>query len=321
MPTETKDVVQEEKAAEINSDSSVEEILKHSPDAQQEAEKPAESSPEDKPIEEVAEEVSEDVKTPETETVEKEDSSPIPYPRFKEVNDAKNEISSELDKTKESLEEANVLLKDPEVLRLVRQKQGFSGEAIDAELKDLGYQPKPKTEVIVDKAKYDLSKPDGWSDYIEAVAEAKADKKFNLLKDDLSKVQNNEKQRQVNNWIKSQEAEAKKLAKETYKIEYGEAGKTEKDSNTAVGKIARYLQAHPEDAGLGHVKVLKLAIADEGFKLGEQKGVVKEKQRQEKLKSAAMEGEAQTSKEETPQSDWSIDKILKWREKHPDYEL
>lgn len=288
---------------EPNANMSAEEILKFAP--KEEAEPSQESPPEKKPSEETTE-VSEGVKTPEVESEEKE--SPIPYSRFKEVNEEKNQYKSEKEKLEESLEEAQAILNDPEVLRIVRQKQGFSGEEIEAELKELGHEP--ITEV---KSDFDLTKTEGWKDYIDASMQ----KALKPIKETLTQIQQGSKERQVQEQLVSWEAEAKVLAK-GLGIEYGESGKTEKDPNTAIGKISKYIDNHPEDARLGHPKLLKLALAEEGFKFGEQKGVVKEKARQEKLKSVAMEGAPQPGTEDYPQPDWSTERILDWKAKHPE---
>jgi hypothetical protein len=110
--------------------------------------------------------------------------------------------------------------------------------------------------------------------------------------------------------------EAKKLAEDVYKLPYGEKGKDENNVNTAIGKMNAYLDKYPEDAKLGHVKILRLAMADEGFKIGEKKGVEKEQARHDKLRRSAMEDDAQVTKEGTPQSDWSVSEIMSWRRKH-----
>jgi hypothetical protein len=132
------------------------------------------------------------------------------------------------------------------------------------------------------------------------------------LKPITQKLSEREKQEMVSKWT----GEAKKLAEDVYKLPYGEKGKDENNVNTAIGKMNAYLDKYPEDAKLGHVKILRLAMADEGFKIGEKKGVEKEQARHDKLRRSAMEDDAQVTKEGTPQSDWSVSEIMSWRRKH-----
>ena len=77
-----------------------------------------------------------------------------------------------------------------------------------------------------------------------------------------------------------------------------------------------YLNKHPEHAALGPVALLRLAMSSESFKLGEQQGRQAEVERNQKLKAAAMEGDAQIIKDQTPSADWDVGKILEWSRKH-----
>ena len=74
---------------------------------------------------------------PQGETVDAE-GQPIPYSRFKEVNDKSKRYESEL-------EDIRGQLQDPDVLRVLMQKRGYTDAKINETLKQYGY-PEPKTE-------------------------------------------------------------------------------------------------------------------------------------------------------------------------------
>ena len=318
-----------EQTTDVTANSDVNEILKQSPDALAEKEaKPEDSSPEEEQAESAEEASSEDVK-PETEAKEadgaEEDGKPIPYPRFKEVNDEKNTLKTELDELKDAQSKFDAILEDPEVLRAIRKKQGLTDEAID---KELGVAP--KTEAKPDRmaeikaliGDADLSTTDGWLSALATVAEHFSNKSVAPIQKTLTESQKQEQVRTTNTRLEKEATEAAEVCKETFGIEYGDE-KDAKDPNTGAGKILVYLNKYPEkvqlatEGRLSKTDLLRLAMSEEGVKILEKKGETKEKKRQTTLKKAAMEGEAETQGEDYPQADWPTEKIIAWKEKHP----
>ena len=324
---------------ELNEDTSTEDILKQSPDAQEEANTSSESTTEKEPSDttgevEKTQEAEAGAEAEKSEEEKEEDAllnskNPIPYQRFSKTIQQRNEIKKQLTELQQERED---LLSDPDVLRVVLSKQGYNEQQINQQLRTMGVEPankqENKSEEKPDVKKslnelvkdLDLSTTDGWLEAQYRIAQKIAGEtaKAGIQQYDSSKVH----QVEVEKFISTQEKEAKRLSDDVYKIPYGEAGKDEKNPATGVGKISKYLDAHPEDAGLGHVKLLRLALSEEGFKLGEQKGKEEEKSRLRKLKSAAIESDdVTTGKEETPNADWNEQRILEWRKKNPDYQL
>ena len=300
---------------DVTAESSINDILGKSPDAQAEKEAtPSEPSPETEP-QEGAEETPAEGEKPETEAPEGEaveDGKPIPYQRFKQVNEERKQFKTELDELREAQGKFDALLQDPEVLKVIRKKQGFTDEAIESELKESGITPEPKP------GQFDLSTEKGWRDLIRNEIQQAL---FPVQKT-LTETQRMEQTRQMNARFETEKVEASKICKEVYGIEYGDE-KNPTDSTTGAGKIFAYIEKHPEKskmAGMGYLSktdLLRLAIAEEGVKLGEKKGEAKVKERQAKLKAAAMEGEVGTQTEDYPQPDWPSHKIIEWKEKHP----
>jgi len=323
---------------ELNEDTSTEDILKQSPDAQEDAKSSSEATSDEGTSDATGEvdktqEVEAGAETEKSEEEKEEDAllkskNPIPYQRFSQTVKQRNEFKKQVEQFQQEREE---LLSDPDVLRVVLSKQGYSEQQVDQQLKKMGFEtPEQEKEsegvpgqkqALKDLVKdLDLTTTDGWLEAQYRIAQKIADEKAkeNIKQYDNSKVH----QKEIDNFISTQENEAKKLCENTYKIPYGEAGKDEKNPSTAVGKISSYLDKHPEDASLGHVKLLRLALSEEGFKLGEQKGKEEEKKRLAKLKNVAMESDdVTTGKDETPNADWSEQRILDFRKKHPDYQL
>jgi hypothetical protein len=180
-------------------------------------------------------------------------------------------------------------------------------------MKEAGFETEeqlPKKELFKKLGEgLDLTTQEGWFEMMERMFK-------HASKEAISPIEQKLSQKEVQTYILEQETEAKKIAKETYGIEYGTSGKDEGNIQTAVGKMAAYLAKHPEDATLGHVKLLRLALADEGVKLGEKKGLQKEKERQKNLKTSAFEDDAQVTKDGSPTADWSVSEILAWRRKN-----
>ena len=317
METETKDVTAE---------SSVDDILKQSPDAQaEEGATPPEPSTENEQVEGAEETSSEDVK-PETETPEADvddtkdikEGQPVPYARFKQINEERKEVKTELKELQEAQGQFDALLQDPDVLRVIRRKQGLNDDAINAELKEMGIEVKTEP---TEPPKFDLTTTEGWEKKFDFMLNQAIDKRMKPVEQTLTQTQRQEQERVLGQRLEKEKTEAEKVCKE-YGFEYGDE-KNAKDPTTGAGKIWLYLDKHPEKvkmAGLGYLTktdLLRLAVADEGVKLGEKKGQQKEKERQAKLKATAMEGEAEGQTEDYPNADWPTSKIVEWRKKHP----
>lgn len=239
---------------------------------------------------------------------EEEEGSPIPYKRFKQVNDKVKTLETDL-------EEFKGYMHNPIVLRAILQNQGVKDKkAQDKYLRDLGFEieeeiaPKDETRKKILEG-IDLKTTDGWFTAFERMMEAYGEKLISPIQEKLSASEAKE-------YISKEETVAKKLAEEVFKLSYGIVGKDEDNPETAIGKMWAYLQNHPEHAKLGHSTILRLAMSEEGFKLGEQKGVQKEKTRHESLRRSAMEEEGETMKEEEPSPDWDFEKLRKWHRKH-----
>lgn len=245
----------------------------------------------------------------------KKEGAPIPYERFKQWNEKSKTLKSELATLKAEQGEVAELLNDPNVFKAVLQAKGITDPQILAQkMKEAGFETgiEPTEKKVLFKKLsegLDLTKQDDWFEMMERMVK-------HYGKEVLSPIERKLNEKEVQAYIESQETEAKKLSKDTYGLEYGVAGKDESNPNTAVGKMWKYLEKHPEDAGLGHTKILRLALADEGVKLGEEKGKKKELDRQKSLKSSAMEDDAQVGKDEVPSADWSVSKLMAYRRKY-----
>lgn len=241
---------------------------------------------------------------------EVKEGSPVPYTRFKQVNEKAKQFESDYEKQSAELEEARTVLQDPDILELALKKRGYTDAKIAAYFVENGIERKQKDEESTE----DLETVDGWKGLIQ-----------NEIKKALQPVQqiltqrDKEQQKQEHaKWVTEQEKEAATLAKDRYGIEFGTIRKDETNPNTAVGKMWAYLEKNPDDAKLGYVKLLKLAMSDDAVSKGEEKGVRKEKARQVKLKTAAMEDETNISVDEKPDASWLTERIIDYRHKHGD---
>lgn len=231
---------------------------------------------------------------------------PIPFERFKQFVEKRNSMKTEL-------EGIRAFLDKPEVFRAVLQAKGVTDpKVLDQKMKEAGFEVKEEEESedkLFEKFSegVDLTKKTGWFKVMQRMSQYFAKEAIKPIEGKLSEGE-------VSKWIGSQESEAKKLA-EGMDISYGESGKSEGDANTAVGVMAKYLNEHPEDAGLGHVKVLRLALSEKGFKLGKEQGKKEAKKRNDNLKRSAMEDDSQVTKEGAPNSTWSVGEIMAWRRK------
>jgi hypothetical protein len=244
-----------------------------------------------------------------------EEGQPIPYERFKKVNDTRRSIETENKALKAELEEAARLLQNPEVFKsvlkaqgitdpnILRQKMAEAGHVEDAPVADKKEIFKKMTEGV------NLSTQEGWLEVMERMFDHYSKKAIAPIEQKLGR-------KEAEAWLAEREGEARNMAKDVYGVEYGQSGKDENNPNTAVGKMVAYLRKNPDDARLGHAKILKLAMAEEGFRAAEKKGVRKEKERQDGHKRSAMEDDARASRGSAPGKDWSVEELLAWREKY-----
>lgn len=295
---------------EVNENSSTEQILANSPDGKAEAEaSQAQTQATDKTGAVEKTQVSE-------EDVEKqllESKKPIPYDRFSQVIKQRNEIKKEHEEILERQKAFDDFLSDPSILRTFLSKQGYTKEQIDDYFREQRIEEQQKKAEETQEEQPDLNTAEGWQKFI--------DKK---ISEGVSKAlgeydQKRMSKEEAKTFVSENEAKAQALCKDVYGINYGTPGKDEKDVNTGVGKIAKYLKDNPGDAHLGHAKILKLALAEEGFKKAEEKGTQKEKERQQSLKNSALEGD-ETTTVKRPDHNSAISDILAWRKLHPDEE-
>ena len=247
--------------------------------------------------------------TEETESQDDKDESellkknqPIPFERFKQFIDKRNLMKEELGGIKS-------LFENPVIFRAILQSKGVTDPKIlNEKMRDAGFEVEEKEDDKKSLYKkvtegLDLSKQESWFTAFER-----------MFKELSRPIEEKLTDKEVNEWVGTQEAEAKKLA-ESFDIEYGKSGKDEKNINTAVGIMAKYLNEHPEDTGLGHVKILRLALSEKGFKLGKEQGKKDEKKRNEALRRSAMEDDTQVAREGTPNAGWSVHELMAWRRK------
>ena len=99
-----------------------------------------------------------------------EDGSPIPYDRFKNVNDEKNRAIAELDEIRGQLQ-------SPKVLRALMEERGYTEDKIRETLKEAGHEisnapPNKQTEELVKGL--DLNKQEDWIELVRRVSELTA---------------------------------------------------------------------------------------------------------------------------------------------------
>ena len=240
---------------------------------------------------------------------EVKEGQPIPYTRFKQVNDKFKGVEAEL-------KEARGFLDNPDVFRAILIAKGVTDPAIqDVKLKEAGFEvkakPAPESDVFKQITEgQDLNTKEGWMKTFRKAFDVWGKELTEPINKKLSASEAKEKN------IVSETA-AKKLAKDTYKLEYGKAGKDEENPNTAIGKMWAYLKTHPEDAYMGHSKILRLALSEEGFQLGKQQGVEQEKTRTDGLKRSAMETGEETVREDVPNGEWSVHRLMEFKRTHP----
>ena len=287
------------------------------------SEKPAESSTE---TAEGEAEPGEGVKTqekesePSDEDVEAKllkDGAAIPYDRFKTLIDKRNagfkERDEKFSKVQKDLEESKGYLDKPKVFRAILEERGLTKEKITEEMKRAGFTQKeevPQNELFKQLSQgVDLTTQDGWFSVMSKMAQHYSKGAIEPISQKLS-----ESERNV--YIRQQEEEARTLAKDVYKLDFGKARQDENNPATGIGKIWNYLEKNPSHAGLGHVALLKLAMAEEGFAIAKDKGVQQEKDRLKALKDSQMEGDGFVGKKGVPSADEPLSVVTAYAEKN-----
>lgn len=248
----------------------------------------------------------------------------IPYDRFKKVNEERKQLKNRIKEFEDNQgtdEELDIILKDPEVAALILKKQGFTDQAIAEKFKEAGIEAKKGDDK---EPTFDLTTVEGWDKKIEHILNKLLEKRLGPVEKSLNDTQTKEQMRVFGQRMDKEKSEAEKLAKDTYGIEYGDE-KDAKDPTTAAGKIMGYLQKHPEKVQaaahgiLSKSDLLRLAIAEEGVKLGEKKGEKAEKDRVSKVRQAAMEGGQEITIDKPPDKNSSHEYIAAYHDKYPDW--
>lgn len=298
---------------EITAESSVEEIMASRGEADDSEAVTASETEQSEPQGEGETPPSEEVGTSENSDDEVKVGDPVPYKRFDEVNTEKNTIKTELETAQADLEEARQILQDPDVLQVALKKKGYTDEAITEYMQKQGIERQVDGTGEID---FDTTSAEAWLEAIDKRIDALVDKKLSPVKQTLTQKEQEAKEQEAQVILDKQWDEASKLGKDKWQLERGVEKKDADNNDTVVGRVTAYLRNHPEDAGLGPAKVLRLAMSDEPSKKAEERGVIKEKKRVEKVKAGAMESESSVTSEEYPQADWSPERIIAWRRKN-----
>lgn len=323
---ELKDAGVEQSTEELMAEFDAQEDAQEAEESQEESSTPETSQPDTSAEDVKTDEAGDESNEPSEDELLSQEQA-IPYGRFKQFVDKRNEKyktnDDDLENTKAELENVQSLLSNPETLNHVLEKNGWSEDKIQNYFDEhnISYtKPEivvPQDEVHADIVKkYDLSTQEGWLKANEELARKATQDALKPIEAKLTAREREDNQKRNDEQVTKWENESKKMAEDIYKIPYGDPKKFGNPANTAVGKIEGYLKAHPEDAHLGHVKLLKLAMSEESFKQGEITGEKKAKEQNTIKKTAAMETEGAPSAEEEPNADWSTDRLLEYADKH-----
>lgn len=224
-----------------------------------------------------------------TDEVDAEDK-PIPYPRFKKVNDDKKSAIERAEEAEQQLEELRVQIKNPQVMKAMMKSQGYTDDKIKDTLSEQGIgdfagEPQDMSELLKG---LDLNKTEDWIQAIDRISEHKAKQMMAPIQQQVSKSQ-------FDREMDRQKVQANEFCKE-FGIDYGDENTDTNNPETGVGKLANYLQANADKRNmisqgyLTKADALKLALAEEGMNFGER--VVKENTRRAKLQGSGMETDA-----------------------------
>jgi len=237
----------------------------------------------------------------------------IPYERFKKVIEERNRLRNEHGSVQSELEEAQGYLKSPDVFRAILLSKGVTDKKVqDEKLREAGFEIKESKQEGSDYKSIteglDLNTQEGWFKAME-----RAVKTFG--KELVEPIQKKLSEQDYGKW-EAQQIESAQATAKKYGIEFGAVGKDERNPDTAVGMMMTYLRQNPEDAKLGHNKILKLALAEKGYEIGKDKGLQEAKERNEHLKRSAVEDDAGETREGEPDSNWSVSDLMEWHRKH-----
>lgn len=313
-------------------------------DAEESPSAPAEgSSPE--PKQETEPQTGEVEKTQDSGTDELADvkeGQPIPFPRFKQVNDKYKALQAKEKQwtdVQAELEELRGHLSDPEVLALSLKKQGLKDEQIRQVLKDRNMRlPDPKLEakgdapdeddaVIAELEKIVQANPDDPKVWLKAMLQAGRITSERQVKPILQSKEEENQAKQDEQYIAESRKEAEDVGKELG-IPFGEEGKDDANPKTVIGMIASYLKDNQNKtvrigrftypiAALGYAGILRYALQSHGIKLGEKQGLEKAEKMNEVKKRANMETDSTKVGDERPSADWSFERYNKYLENNP----
>ena len=323
-------------APDVNANSSTEDVLKAA-DAAEQAKVAGESTAKEQgtegqedttgKVDKTGNEVSDEEKEQAEVAALLKKGQPIPYERFKQFTEKRNKENEEHKQRIKEFEEnqgddeLDAILKDPEVAALILKKQGFTDQAIAEKFKEAGIEAKKGEDK---EPEFDLQSVEGWDKRIDYKLEKALDKRLGPVEKSLNETQTKEQMRVFGQRMDKEKLEAETLAKDVYGIEYGDE-KDAKDPTTGAGKIMNYLTKHPEKVQaathgiLSKSDLLRLAIAEEGVKLGEKKGEKAEKDRVKKVREAAMEGGQEITVDKPPDKNSSHEYISAYHDKYPDW--
>jgi hypothetical protein len=299
----------EDSQPEINADSSVDEIMSSFPEHEEADDSGETTTPgteQDEASGDDDKTQSEDGKS-EDSADEVEEGKPIPYNRFKEVNEKYKTSKTRLEEAQKALDDAKKLFEDPEMLSLAMKKQGYSEDAISEELTKRGMD-----NVQSEKPEYDLKTVEGWQKKVEDMI----DKKLSSVRQILTKSEQESQSREVEAILSKEREEVTQIAKDKFGLEFGTLGKDENNTGTALGIIADYVRKNPGSEKHGYSTIFKLAMFGRGEKIAEERGIKKEKERLSKVRNSAMESEASNGTGDTPDASWSVDRIIDWQAKN-----
>ena len=240
----------------------------------------------------------------------------IPYERFKKVIEQKNKFKTDYDGVQTELEEARGYIQNPDVYRAILLSKGITDKKLQNEkLVEAGFEVKEEPPPIGEVYKsftqgLDLNTQEGWLKAMERMTK-------HFGKEMVAPFEQKLTQADREKWVAKEEMKAKKTA-EKYKLVYGKVGIDEKNPNTAVGMMMGYIRKNPEDARLGHDKILKLALEEKGFELGKMTGLDEAKKRNQALKDSQMEDDTMQTREGEADSNWSAEDLMKYARKNPD---
>ncbi len=267
-------------------------------------------------------------KTPEPsdEDVEKgilEKGEPIPFERFKEFvtkrNDKISGFEGQIGTLTDELEGLKETTNNPLVYKAILQAQGITDpKIIEQKLKEGGFDTQKEmldTELIKQFAQgLDLSKQENWFIAFKRMAQHFSGSAVKPLEGRISS-------RETTEMLVGQEPETRKVS-ELYGVKYGNEKEDAQNPKTGVGILAQFLIDNPQKkvlvakGELTKAEALILAFRDTGHQLGKQQGKAEADERNEDLKSSAMEEETIPAHTKLPSPDAPVSEIMDFARKN-----